>query len=692
MAPVILRLSWFYSALVISARGETSTRQTSLGSGHITVSVTADWRVHVFHDGAWSYVCANQWDDQAAQVVCRMQGFWHGQGTAVLRDLQAENSVVMDNVQCYGNESSLVDCRFDGFSPQQCQIGRMAAVNCNATNPVSARLVEGFGPWEGRLELRDNDGTWRPVCQAGFDDDDAQVVCRMLGIRHHGGTAHTDEKFPQSVAPPIIEQLNCQGTESELVQCKGHEALAGANCSSAGVECYNCGGMRLEESGILQSEDFPSSYPGNQHCLYVIRPSNDQQLYKLKFDNFSTEACCDSLDIRVLTDSSNVPGGVRHAGNTLPAMLMGKAFALEFVTDGSRSFSGFSASWSPIYVEDLLSVRCEEGHLTVDIDFTSLKRLYPQSTATTIGLANPSCVGTVQSENGTGTERLVIKSDTDDCGTHVVTDVSTIHYDNFLVDRVFADSSRVIVRERRWQIPIHCTVVRTDNFQVHYNPVPELRKRESTPLSAKSVPEVHTSLSEGQAALGRGRREVQGSIRVELDFPITMTAYRDQNYTLPQTGDVNLSRHLGDVLYIRVALNGGDLGLKLVLQNCYAKPDQQINLTYYLIQHGCAVDANPEITDVQGHYTDFRLTAFEFAGDFPHVFLTCDVNVCPTNDTSAPCSQQCSHTLSSRRDLGSRGAINLGSRGAVGLVSRGAVSSGRRLASRLSLGPIMLEQ
>ena len=50
------------------------------------------------------------------------------------------------------------------------------------TEEVHVRLVDGFGPWEGRLEV-DTSGIWQPVCRTGFDDLDAQVVCRMLGLR-----------------------------------------------------------------------------------------------------------------------------------------------------------------------------------------------------------------------------------------------------------------------------------------------------------------------------------------------------------------------------------------------------------------------------------------------------------------------------------------------------------------------------
>ena len=65
-----------------------------------------------------------------------------------------------------------------------------------------------------------------------------------------------------------------------------------------------------------------------------------------------------------------------------------------------------------------MSVTCEAGHFTVDIDLSFLKQLYPLSSEATIALADPSCLGTIISVGGQ--DRLVITSETDSCGTQIV--------------------------------------------------------------------------------------------------------------------------------------------------------------------------------------------------------------------------------------------------------------------------------
>jgi len=64
----------------------------------------------------WGAVCDDQFGMNDANVVCRQLGFPLGASQALSHSVFGPGSpILMDDVQCKGNETSLADCKFDFY-------------------------------------------------------------------------------------------------------------------------------------------------------------------------------------------------------------------------------------------------------------------------------------------------------------------------------------------------------------------------------------------------------------------------------------------------------------------------------------------------------------------------------------------------------------------------------------------------
>ena len=100
----------------------------------------------------------------------------------------------------------------------------------------------GSSYYEGRVEVNYN-GEWGTVCDDGWDDTDAGVVCRQLGFGS-SGTSYSYAYFGQGSGSIWLNSVTCSGTESTLAEC-GHYGLndhVSRYCGhhdDAGVRCQD---------------------------------------------------------------------------------------------------------------------------------------------------------------------------------------------------------------------------------------------------------------------------------------------------------------------------------------------------------------------------------------------------------------------------------------------------------------------
>eukprot|EP00064_Thunnus_orientalis_P024599 superscaffoldBa00010802_g24896 len=142
----------------------------------------------------------------------------------------------------------------------------------------SVRLVNGTTLCSGRLEVKTDqfNQLWSSVCEADFDQQDAEVVCRQLGCG--APSVHQGVLYGEVEAPMWTKEFQCGGHESALLDC-GRSDSARSTCSpgkAVGLTCSaepqsrslqaEAAAFRVQSDSCtgLHSVRFTSSVPAQQ--------------------------------------------------------------------------------------------------------------------------------------------------------------------------------------------------------------------------------------------------------------------------------------------------------------------------------------------------------------------------------------------------------------------------------------------
>lgn len=118
------------------------------------------------------------------------------------------------------------------------------APGCHAV-VTDVRLVNGpnMRADKGRLEVQFQGGYWGTVCDDGWDNNAAAVVCRFLGkkggiARPRSGAPDFSPPYGSNINLPILmDDISCTGAESSLSGCTFKISNDCSHGEDVGVDC-----------------------------------------------------------------------------------------------------------------------------------------------------------------------------------------------------------------------------------------------------------------------------------------------------------------------------------------------------------------------------------------------------------------------------------------------------------------------
>ena len=116
-------------------------------------------RLEVMHNGRWGTVCDDYFGQNDARVACRQLGWSEPSGNYQYDATGGSGSIVMDNLDCGGDEPRLDACRFNGWGIHNCVHSEDVGLICGEQSlprpppPPPAPPSSPPLPWEERWEV-----------------------------------------------------------------------------------------------------------------------------------------------------------------------------------------------------------------------------------------------------------------------------------------------------------------------------------------------------------------------------------------------------------------------------------------------------------------------------------------------------------------------------------------------------------
>ncbi|CAE1270052.1 PRSS12 [Acanthosepion pharaonis] len=278
-------------------------------------------RIEITRNGIKGTVCDDEFDNNDATVICRMLG--HSSGEIIPNIFgYGEGTIWLDNLNCTGSEYDLEVCPNLSWGTHNCTHKNDVAIKCfkelnttlltttsippaSSTEPtgIKVELVGGSSELSGRIEITRN-GIKGTVCDDEFDNNDATVICRMLG---HSSGEIIPNIFGYGEGTIWLDNLNCTGSEYDLEVCP-NLSWGKHDCTykeDVAIKCF-----KEATTTLSSTTSIPPTSSTDQNVTCGRRPIN--QRYQQSFGGQVAKYGAFPWQARILEDISF--GKLHHCG------------------------------------------------------------------------------------------------------------------------------------------------------------------------------------------------------------------------------------------------------------------------------------------------------------------------------------------------------------------------------------------
>ncbi|XP_055956274.1 scavenger receptor cysteine-rich type 1 protein M130 [Patella vulgata] len=207
-------------------------------------------RLMVTRENATGFVCSPNYsfDYTESNIMCRQFGFTEGERLNMPVLEPGYGTVFWETgIDCYSNEPSIDACLRTDWQKYNYQ-GPFDGNTCRYHIPSmfcygQVRLHTKYLNTTGAVLVRHNQ-KWIAVCNDGFDDKAAQVVCGEMGFVSGMGQVLPNNSYDNSIVTsnwhPSVMAVRCLGHERSFNECSYTIDESRMNCSSTNFISVSC--------------------------------------------------------------------------------------------------------------------------------------------------------------------------------------------------------------------------------------------------------------------------------------------------------------------------------------------------------------------------------------------------------------------------------------------------------------------